>query len=101
MSAAAPAPPTYLSAPTYNGDDSDLNVSFRRLGKKDGVTKVKALLELQAGFPSRSKDALKAVLPFWSYAFPRLCLDADRRVREATFHAFATLVFCITETVEF
>lgn len=67
-------------------------MSFRRLGKKDSVTKVKALGELAAGFPSRPSAIVAGVLPFWAYAFPRLCLDTDRRVREAGFAAFVELV---------
>lgn len=79
-------------APVYSSEDSDLNVAFRRVGKKDSVTKVKALSELITAFPSRPRDLLLACVPHWAYLFPKLCLDTDRRVRIAAFQAFAELV---------
>jgi hypothetical protein len=45
--------------------DSELNVVFKKLHKKDSVTKSKALQELSALFESRSSEELAEVLPAW------------------------------------
>ena len=79
-------------APVYSGEDSDLNVSFKRLTKKDSVTKLKALSELRELLPSRSKELVAGCLPYWSYIYPKLCMENDPRVREAAHVTFAELV---------
>ncbi len=42
-----------------------MNMLFKKLSKKDSVTKVKGLEELAALFPQRVADELTAVLPAW------------------------------------
>ena len=42
-----------------------MNMLFKKLSKKDSVTKVKGLEELAALFPQRTADELTAVLPAW------------------------------------
>jgi hypothetical protein len=81
-----------LVTPMYGGDDSDLNVCFRRLSKKESVTKLKALGELRELMPSRTKEVVAGCLPYWSYIYPKLCIENDARVREAAHTTFAELV---------
>jgi hypothetical protein len=45
--------------------DGEMNMLFKKLSKKDSVTKVKGLEELAALFPQRVADELTAVLPAW------------------------------------
>lgn len=72
--------------------DTELNFCFKKLSKKDAVTKCKALDELAALFADRAPDALIAVLPAWVQAYGRLAHDNDKKVREAVYRAFAPLL---------
>ena len=93
-----------IATPFYTGEDADLKVVCKRLSKKDGVTKHKALLELAqlvktrsassslspssalSSSPSTSSSLVEGLVPFWLYVYPRLVvLEDDRRVREAVF----------------
>jgi hypothetical protein len=76
----------------YSGEDSELNVSFRRLSKKEVITKLKALAELRELLPSRTKEIVQGCLPYWAYIYPKLCIENDSRVREAAHTTFAELV---------
>lgn len=79
-------PTSSVSAtPFYAGEDADLRVVCKRLGKKDGVTKHKALAEL-SGLVAANPGLVEGLLPFWLYVYPRLAvLEDDRRIREALF----------------
>ena len=95
-------PTSHASAtPFYAGEDADLRVVCKRLGKKDGVTKLKALTELasvvvaggSSSTPS-STSLVEGLLPYWLYVYPRLAvLEDDRRVREAVFGAALPQLF--------
>ena len=85
-----------VATPFYTGEDADLKVVCKRLSKKDGVTKHKALLELaqlvharsssSTGPSSSSSSLVEGLVPYWLYVYPRLVLlEDDRRVREAVF----------------
>ncbi len=69
-----------------------MNVAFRRLSKKESVTKLKALGELRDLVPTRPKDVIAGCLPFWAYVYPKLCLENDPRVREAAHNTFGEVV---------
>lgn len=95
-------PTSHASAtPFYAGEDADLRVVCKRLGKKDGVTKLKALTELAAVVSSStgsggsgSSGLVEGLLPYWLYVYPRLAvLEDDRRVREAVFGAALPQLF--------
>jgi len=80
------------ATPFYSGGDPELQVICKRLSKKDGVTKHKALLELaqlvqaRGTAASSSASVVEGLVPFWLYVYPRLVLlEDDRRVREAVF----------------
>lgn len=65
----------------------------KRLGKKDGVTKHKALTELAARVAA-SPGLVEGLVPYWLYVYPRLAvLEDDRRVREAVFSAVLPQLF--------
>ncbi|KNC98170.1 ubiquitin-protein ligase RKR1 [Spizellomyces punctatus DAOM BR117] len=62
----------------------DVKVLFKRLSKRDTVTRIKALEDLSAYVSSEPSETVKDILPAWSKSFNRLVIDADRRVREMT-----------------
>ncbi|KAI9797718.1 MAG: hypothetical protein M1825_005710 [Sarcosagium campestre] len=67
--------------------DPGVVVLFKNLSKKDPNTKAKALAELSQHVQrtAGSSASIVALLPAWMRLFPRLSLDADRRVRQLTF----------------
>ncbi|KAF8580184.1 hypothetical protein K439DRAFT_1357639 [Ramaria rubella] len=79
---------------------ADLIVILRRLAKKDGVTKSRALEELE-GWIRRAKEDndsnigydniqfLVLMLPVWLHRYPGLCVHQSRRIRQlsASLHA--------------
>ena len=62
--------------------DADAQLLVRKLGKKDAVTKLKALRELHGAVSERGADWSAALLPHWVLAFGRLCDDGSWQVRE-------------------
>ena len=70
---------------------------LRRLSKRDAVTKLKALEELQEYLSSLPDlpGSLLPLLPAFVSAYCRLCLDNDRRVRLAL---YAPLSFVLTQS---
>jgi hypothetical protein len=54
--------------PKQEVNDSELNVCFRKLSKKDAVTKTKALDELALLFEARSSEDLVSILPAWVWS---------------------------------
>ncbi len=77
------------TTPIYTGDNSFLSVACKKLVKKDGITKLKALTEIIAVICNESKDAdnadpkvLLEFLPFFAFAFPRLVYEDSWQVRE-------------------
>ncbi|KAG8973024.1 listerin E3 ubiquitin protein ligase 1, partial [Tulasnella sp. 427] len=84
---------------------ADLVVVLRLLGKKDAVTKGKALDELQAGWIEKAKqepqpddeeaqsliETLEMMLPVWFHHYPVVALHSSRRVRLAAAQLQASL----------
>lgn len=90
-SSTSSTPSSSILSPVYTGDDAELAVSSKKLLKKDSVTKLKAMAEIQARFssiassspsPSSSSQLLVEFLPYFSYVYIRLSLDNDRKVRQ-------------------
>ncbi|KAJ3299483.1 hypothetical protein HK104_008755 [Borealophlyctis nickersoniae] len=88
-------------APTTFGASSDgdfaqvapqLKVIFKKLSKRDSVTRVKALEELCVYLSTAEVDEIQQMLPAWPKLYNRLGIDADRRVRESTGAAHLSLV---------
>ena len=65
---------TGQSVEAYNGEDSELVVSLRKLLKKDSTTKLKALRDIQSIFTSREASVVVEALPQWCYAYQKLAL---------------------------
>jgi hypothetical protein len=68
--------------PYYNGPDSDLELTLKKVSKKDVITKMKALHEFRALIESRQPKVIRGALPHWTYLFGQLTMHNDRRVRE-------------------
>ncbi|KAH8865201.1 E3 ubiquitin-protein ligase listerin isoform 5 [Schistosoma japonicum] len=88
-----------LHDPIASGLDPHLLNIFKRLGKRDSVTKQKALREfcelLKSECISVSTSSILAVLPYWPRIYHRLSFDFDRKVRELaqiTMHVLALRV---------
>ncbi|EJD43916.1 hypothetical protein AURDEDRAFT_185239 [Auricularia subglabra TFB-10046 SS5] len=77
----------------------DLLVVLRRLGKKDAVTKRRALDELAAAAQADPAHAVDAA-PVWAHHFPALALHAERRVRALTASTHAVLLPALLENVD-
>jgi hypothetical protein len=77
--------------PYYDGSDSDLELTLKKISKKDVITKIKALQEFRALIESREQKVLRAALPHWTYLFCQLTMHNDRRVRELTITAHLDL----------
>ncbi|OQR97227.1 hypothetical protein ACHHYP_12304 [Achlya hypogyna] len=91
--AAAPAPaPTEASVSTpsssatfsfYDGADGDLSLALKMLGKRDALTKTKALLSLKdAIVPGRKPLELRPAVGHYCYLYGKLMAENDRRVRQ-------------------
>ncbi|CAK4067201.1 unnamed protein product [Aphanomyces euteiches] len=88
----APAPPVQeaAAAPTqttsftfYDGDDTDLSLALKMLGKRDAQTKTKALATIKDTIiPSRKPVDLRPAIGHYCYLYGKLMLDNDRRVRQ-------------------
>eukprot|EP00753_Platysulcus_tardus_P007822 PLAT15500.2.p1 GENE.PLAT15500.2~~PLAT15500.2.p1 ORF type:complete len:1411 (+),score=685.88 PLAT15500.2:39-4235(+) len=81
-----------LSLVPWQCDDAEVSVTLKRLWKKDAVTRLKGMTELQELLRSRSVEEMKAILPAWARAYTRLPLDNSRRVRQAGQEVHAVIV---------
>ena len=70
------------AAAFYGGTDSDAALLFRKLAKKDTVTKVRALDELVELLEELTPIALEQALPHVLYCYQQLSLHNAHRVRE-------------------
>ncbi|XP_050343792.1 E3 ubiquitin-protein ligase listerin [Nymphalis io] len=79
--------PVLFSTLSVTNVDAGLNpefsVCFKKLNKKDPITKTKALQELTELVKNRDIDEVVASLPSWAHSYQTLIIDSDRRVREA------------------
>ncbi|KAI9491003.1 hypothetical protein BDB00DRAFT_940644 [Zychaea mexicana] len=65
-----------------NSLDAELVVILKKISKRDAVTKLKALEELEA-YLKANKDAVPAVVSSWTKMYTKLTIEVDRRVRLA------------------
>jgi hypothetical protein len=70
----------------------EYQLAFKKIAKKDTITKLKGLHELEALFAQLDDAARPAVLERWVQVFNSAGLDNDRQVREALHHAFCILI---------
>ncbi|KOO31228.1 e3 ubiquitin-protein ligase listerin-like protein, partial [Chrysochromulina tobinii] len=75
-----------LSAVLGGGDglDPDATLLVKKLGKRDTISKVKALGELREALEAHGADWSAALLPHWVIIFCRLADDGSWQVREQT-----------------
>ena len=75
-----------LSAVLGGGDglDPDATLLIKKLGKRDTISKVKALGELREALEAHCADWSAALLPHWVILFCRLADDGSWQVREQT-----------------
>ncbi|KAI8995888.1 hypothetical protein BC832DRAFT_595820 [Gaertneriomyces semiglobifer] len=62
----------------------EVKVLFKRLSKRDSVTRTKALEELSVYVQNEDVESVKQIVPAWVKTYIRLNTDANRRVRELT-----------------
>jgi hypothetical protein len=75
-------------------NSSEFQLAFKKLSKRDSVTKLKGLQELKALFEdiAGKGEDVDAVIQAWVYSFLRLASDDDPKVRVALCNTFAGLV---------
>jgi hypothetical protein len=73
---------------------SEFQLAFKKLNKRDSVTKLKGLQELKTLFEdiAGKGEDVDAVIQAWVYSFLRLAADDDPKVRVALCNTFAGLV---------
>lgn len=72
--------------------DTNYQLVFRKMTKKDPVTKVKALQEFSELILKTEPNIIKTILPFWPRLYNNLSTDVEHRVREAAQQAQAALM---------
>ncbi|XP_068631510.1 E3 ubiquitin-protein ligase listerin [Battus philenor] len=84
--------PTIAVVNFEQGLNSEYILCFKKFGKKDPITKTKALQELHDLLKNGNADEVVAALPAWAHFYPILTIDSDRKVRECTQMCHASLV---------
>eukprot|EP01138_Halocafeteria_seosinensis_P015828 gb/GECG01016153.1/.p1 GENE.gb/GECG01016153.1/~~gb/GECG01016153.1/.p1 ORF type:complete len:503 (+),score=72.71 gb/GECG01016153.1/:1-1509(+) len=70
---------------TFRGEDPDLQIAFKGLSKKDTNTKLKSVVGLIQHCRNKSLLELRPTLDAYTYWYPHLLVENDRRLRsEAT-----------------
>ncbi|XP_014299364.1 E3 ubiquitin-protein ligase listerin [Microplitis demolitor] len=72
--------------------DSNFQVVFKKMNKKDATTKFKALQEFADLVRESPLSTVEAVLPFWPKLYSTLAVDAEHRVRDAAQTTHGVLV---------
>ncbi|XP_053188259.1 E3 ubiquitin-protein ligase listerin [Scomber japonicus] len=79
--------------------DADFRLVLRKLSKRDGVTRLKAVQDFGSMCQERDAEDVKGVLPFWPRIYCKISVDHDRRIREATQQAFEQLVLKVRRSL--
>lgn len=72
--------------------DTNFQLVFRKMTKKDSTTKVKALQEFSELVLKTDASTIKSILPFWPRLYNNLSTDVEHRVREAAQQAQSALM---------
>lgn len=75
-----------------NSIDSCFQLVLKKMNKKDGTTKLKALQEFTELCNNSEIEKVEAMLPFWPRLYCLLVVDVEHRVREAAHIAHAAVV---------
>ncbi|XP_064628174.1 E3 ubiquitin-protein ligase listerin-like [Lineus longissimus] len=92
MSGLGYVPAGFATEEADSSVDADFRMVLRKFSKRDVTTKIKTTQEFGTLCREKSNDEVSGVLPYWPRLYNKLCIDNDRRVREATQHAFEQLV---------
>lgn len=79
--------------------DTNYQLVFRKMMKKDSITKVKALQEFNELVVKTESATVKAILPFWPRLYNNLSTDVEHRVREAAQQAQLALVSQVGKSI--
>eukprot|EP00064_Thunnus_orientalis_P010735 superscaffoldBa00001484_g10762 len=79
--------------------DADFRLVLRKLSKRDGVTRLKAVQDFGSMCQERDAEDVKGVLPYWPRIYCKISVDYDRRIREATQQAFEQLVLKVRRSL--
>ncbi|XP_061596611.1 E3 ubiquitin-protein ligase listerin [Cololabis saira] len=79
--------------------DADFRLVLRKLSKRDGVTRLKAVQDFGSMCQERDAEEVKGVLPYWPRIYCKISVDHDRRIREATQQAFEQLVLKVRRSL--
>ncbi|KAI8329266.1 hypothetical protein EDC96DRAFT_452486 [Choanephora cucurbitarum] len=75
-------PSTPSEAPATDNLDPELVVILKKISKRDAITKLKALEELDS-YLKQNKETITRILHNWVVLYGKLVLEVDRRVRLA------------------
>ncbi|VVC90974.1 unnamed protein product, partial [Leptidea sinapis] len=76
--------PSMMSTYLDQGLSNEFSVAFKKLNKKDPITRIKALQELIELVNNTESDNVVEALPAWSHQYQVLTLDSERKVRALT-----------------
>ncbi|XP_020522309.1 E3 ubiquitin-protein ligase listerin isoform X2 [Amborella trichopoda] len=75
--------------------DGEVAQHLKRLGRKDPITKLKALTSLCTLFKQKEGQEIVQIVPQWAFEYKKLLYDNNREVRRATHEAMTSLVATI------
>ncbi|XP_040991883.1 E3 ubiquitin-protein ligase listerin isoform X1 [Juglans microcarpa x Juglans regia] len=75
--------------------DGEVAQHLKRLGRKDPVTKLKALASLSVLFKEKPGKDIVSIIPQWAFEYKRLLQDYNREVRRATHDTMTNLVVAV------
>ncbi|KAF5201967.1 E3 ubiquitin-protein ligase listerin [Thalictrum thalictroides] len=84
-----------VSATPFVDVDGEVAQHLKRLGRKDPITKIKALASLSELFKQKNKEDIVQIIPQWAFEYKRLVQDYNREVRRATHDTMTNLVITV------
>ncbi|XP_010256980.1 PREDICTED: E3 ubiquitin-protein ligase listerin [Nelumbo nucifera] len=79
----------------FSDVDSEIAQHLKRLGRKDPITKLKALTSLADLFKQKSGEDIVQIIPQWAFEYKRLLQDYNREVRRATNDTMTNFVITV------
>ncbi|PIA58085.1 hypothetical protein AQUCO_00500192v1 [Aquilegia coerulea] len=84
-----------VAATPFVDVDGEVAQHLKRLGRKDPITKIKALASLSELFKQKNKEDIVQIIPQWAFEYKRLVQDYNREVRRATHDTMTNLVITV------
>lgn len=72
--------------------DSDYQIWFKQMSKKDPTTRFKALQLFTDAVINSDPGTVKGILPLWPRMYCSLCTDVDHKVREFSHKAHRAVI---------